>query len=119
MNRFKKEENIKNKKVRDGLTNNEIEKLDLEEALKSKINKIANEIHTERFPEEYDHMYDSISDANDRNRGINPMSSEYIARVAAKRAEAGVSPLNESGMPVCGDSWEFAYEVAEMRVRGS
>ena len=44
----------------------------------------------ERFPEEYDFMYDSISDANEREMGRNPMSKEYIEKINQKRAVLGV-----------------------------
>jgi hypothetical protein len=53
--------------------------------------------HIDLFPEEYDHMYDSSADASSRRRGLNPMSSEYTAKVNARRTEMGFAPLTEAG----------------------
>ncbi len=118
MNRFKKEELKQRREAREGLTSEEIKQLEQDEELERKINELARSIHAERFPEEYDHMYDSAMDASDRAAGKNPMNAEYIAKVAARRAAMGVSPLSESGMPTSDDSWKVAYADAEARVRG-
>lgn len=117
MNRFKKEETKQSRAALDGLTEMEIKQLDREEDVDRKINELARSIHGERFPEEYDHMYDSAMDASDRASGKNPMNAEYIAKVAARRAAMGVSPLSESGMPTSDDSWKIAYAEAEARIR--
>ena len=45
-------------------------------------------------------MMDSYSDAQDRRRGMNPMSAEYTARVNVRRAEFRIKPLGPDGMPV-------------------
>ena len=47
--------------------------------------KLVQVLLYELFSEEQDHMFDSISDAKDRAKGINPMSNEYQLRVAEKR----------------------------------
>ncbi|UZE97227.1 hypothetical protein [Alkalimarinus alittae] len=119
MNRFKKEENRKHTEARIGLSTPEIKHLDSEDATKAEINELAHKIHIEKYPEEYDHMYDSGVDCKERNKGINPMSSEYIAKVEAKRATMGVTPLSPAGMPVSDDSFKIAYAEAERCVRGN
>ncbi len=118
MNRYKAEEERKRREARAGLSDEEIKALDREEARNAEIVEHARKIHIEWFPEEYDHMYDSIADANDRAKGINPMSAEYIAEVGARRAERSVTPLAVNGLPVSNDSWEIAYKEAEARLRG-
>ena len=118
MNRFKKEEARKYRDARIGLSEHEIKRLDREDAIKAKINELARKIHVERFPEEYDHMYDSVAGAKERASGRNPMNSEYIAKVAIRRANAGVSALSESGISVSDDTWKIALREAEDLVRG-
>ena len=56
----------------------------------------AKQLHIELFSEEYDKMSDSILDAKERAKGINPMSKEYQQKVAKKRKNLGVSPLSNS-----------------------
>ena len=51
-----------------------------------------NKSHLELFPEEYDYIYDSIADARDRARGLNPMSQSYIDKVNERRIKLGVKP---------------------------
>ena len=116
MNRFKKEAIRKHDEARAGLSPEEIEILDKKEAELNKISELARKIHIERFPEEYDHMYDSISDANERSMGRNPMSKEYIERINAKRAASGVSQLSKSGMATSDDTMVLCIEEAEMMI---
>lgn len=52
-----------------------------------------SELHIKLFPEEYDFTQDSISDAKDRRRGINPMSVEYQDKVNKRRLAMGVEPF--------------------------
>tara|TARA_R110001583_G_scaffold195544_1_gene375829 strand:- start:2284 stop:2640 length:357 start_codon:yes stop_codon:yes gene_type:complete len=118
MNRFKAEEARARQEARAGKTEVEIAALDREDALKASITELARKIHIDRFPEEYDHYYDSIEDVKDRKREINPMNKEYIAKVNAKREELGVEPLAENGMPTSNETWEIAYSDAEHRLRG-
>ena len=116
MNRAKKEEARKHREAREGLSEEQIRELDRKEFLESQIRTLAREIHSEWFPEEYDYMMDSISDAKDRRRGINPMSEEYTQEVNARRQELGVSPLGADGLPVSDESWDIAYAEARKRV---
>lgn len=39
------------------------------------LQQLGRELHAELFTEEYDHMYDSASEAKDRQRGKNPMNA--------------------------------------------
>ena len=57
---------------------------------------LAQELHVELFPEEWDWAYDSFLDSNERRRGINPMASDYIERHAQKRFRLGLPPHNPS-----------------------
>ena len=113
MNRFKKEEKRKRDEARKGLSAKEIEILDKKEEEDNKINELARKIHVEKFPEEYDFMYDDHVDANRRARGINPMSKEYIDKINKKRAAMGVSPLSESGMSTSNDTMAMCIEEAK------
>ena len=119
MNRFKKEEKRKRDEAREGLSAKEIEILDRKEAELKKIEKLARQIHIEKFPEEYDFMYDSISDANEREMGKNPMSKEYIDRIKLKREAMGVSPLSESGMSISNDTKDMCIEEATKVISAS
>lgn len=49
--------------------------------------------HVELFREEYDFIYDSYADREERRRGGNPMSASYVKRVNAQRALLGFGPL--------------------------
>ena len=115
MNRFKKEEKRKREELRKGLTKEEIAELDAKEALLEEIIHEARELHAELFSEEYDHMYDSIADANDRARGICPMSEEYIEKMNRKRKSFGISPLDSRGMPTSDDSWNICLEMVKKK----
>ena len=75
----------------------------------------AKQLHIELFSEEYDNMSDSILDAKERAKGINPMSKEYQQKVAKKRKNLGVSPLSNSGESVDDSSWELCKEECEAR----
>lgn len=48
--------------------------------------------HLNLFPEEYDCMYDSTSEAKARRRGINPMRGSYQKEVNQRRLKLGVKP---------------------------
>ena len=60
-------------------------------------------------------MSDSILDAKERAKGINPMSKEYQQKVAKKRKNLGVSPLSSSGDSVDDSSWELCKKECEAR----
>ena len=119
MNRFKKEAKRKHDEARKGLSPEQIEVLDKKEAEQEKIEELARKIHIERFSEEYDFMYDSISDATERAMGKNPMSKEYIERIKAKRAALGVSPLSESGVPISSDTRDMCFKEAQKLISAS
>lgn len=116
MNRYKKEEKRKRDEARKGLTDDEVLAIDLEDEINNKIEKLARSIHAEKFPEEYDFMYDSGVDAKERSRGINPMSQEYIEKIRMKRKELGVAQLAENGMPASGDSYRVCLEEAKLQI---
>src|SRR5690554_770394 len=109
MNRAEKEMLKKRTAEREGLSEEECQKLD-------ELNKLVHDVHYELFPEEYDAMMDSIADANDRRRGINPMSLDYTEKVNARRKERGVPPLGANGLPTDDSSWDVAREEALRRV---
>lgn len=89
MNREKKEELKRYREARKGLTPDEIAVVDAREAAEKTFAKDVEQMHLRLFPEEYDFMLDDGVDAKLRAQGINPMSSEYIARVDARRAALG------------------------------
>ncbi len=113
MNRLKKEALRKHYEARKGLTVKQIAILDQQDQLNREIEELARTIHLERFPEEYDFMYDSIADATDRDKGINPMNQEYIEKVSRKRKELGVTPLSQSGLSVSNDTMLLCLKEAE------
>ena len=57
--------------------------------------QLGRELHADLFPEEYDHMYDSASEAKDRKRGISPMNVEYLEKTNARQAQLGFTPFND------------------------
>ncbi|GGE69819.1 hypothetical protein GCM10011533_22740 [Streptosporangium jomthongense] len=113
MNRAKKEEAKKLREAYESMSPEELEEFERRRRIKS----LAEQIHSELFPEEYDFMMDSIADAKDRRRGINPMSDEYTAKVNARRKELGVSPLGDNGMPTDNSSWDVAHAEAIRRLK--
>jgi len=119
MNRLKKEEARAYQKAREGLSDADVKRVNEEAARNQQISQLARTLHFELFPEESDNQLDSISDAADRRRGINPMSAEYTAKVNARREELGASPLGPNGMPTNNDSWDAAYREARKRAAGS
>ena len=46
-------------------------------------------LHYALFPEEFDHISDSIFDASQRSKGASPMSSDYINLINLRRREIG------------------------------
>ena len=66
--------------------------------------------HIELFPEEYDHMFDSISDARERRKGRSPADLEHIARVNEARMAMGFEPLSENGYATNRDTFRFVEE---------
>lgn len=112
MNRFKKEEQKKQRALYEGLSEEETILLDLQLANKEKINQLAQVIHRKFFSEEYNFMNDSIVDAKVRKRGINPMNQEYNQKVTLKRQRLGITPLNKNGRAQSKDSFLLCEEIA-------
>ncbi|RLA18111.1 MAG: hypothetical protein DRQ62_14150 [Gammaproteobacteria bacterium] len=103
---------------REGLSELQAKRLNREKAAQSEIFELVKNIHIAQFPEEYDFMLDDHVDAAMRKKGINPMNSNYIERVARKRAKQGVQPLSDSGASVSNDSFEICYKQAKVAMRG-
>ncbi len=118
MNRYKAEQKRKYEEARKGLTKEQIAALDFEDDKKKKIDELARKIHIEKFPEEYDYMHDSSWDISDRNKGINPMSQDYIDKIRKKRDALGVYQLSESGMPVSNDTMLLCIDEAQKIING-
>ena len=116
MNRFKKEEKKRYDAKRKGLSDDQIAVLDMEDSIKASVEELARKIHIEKFPEEWDFMYDSGADISDRSRGINPMSQEYIQKIKEKREKLGVSQLSKSGRSVSNDTYQICYEEAKNQI---
>lgn len=109
MNKAKKEKARKLREAYENMSKAEFQKF----MRKQQIQSLAQTIHFELFPEEYDEIMDSYSEAKDRRRGINPMSAEYTERVNARRKGLGVPPLGPNGLPACRTSWDVAWTEAE------
>jgi hypothetical protein len=69
-------------------------KIPTQDTQEMKAADLARELHVALFSEEYDHVYDSISEAKARARGKNPMNAEYIAKTNNRRAKLGFSPYD-------------------------
>ena len=122
VNRAKKEEIRKYKDACRGLTAEQVKALDAREAVGRFIEDRARSIHVERFSEEYDFQADSVADAYERSRGMNPMSAEYIAETNKRREEQGVAPLTASGYAESDESLalcrnEALREIDDVRTR--
>ena len=68
------------------------------------------ELHLTLFPEEYDHIYDSISEAHDRQIGKNPMNAEYVVKSNALRAQLGFMPFNVGRDAYNDDTYAWVLE---------
>lgn len=88
--------------------------LEKKELLDTKVDDLAREIHSKKFSEEYDFMYD----ANDRHKRINPMSKEHIEKINKKRINLGVSPLSESGERTSDDTFQLCVKEAKKIILG-
>lgn len=119
MNRHKRNELRKLAQVRSGLATEQIAALDAKDLAARKLSDLAFQIHREKFPEEYDFMYDSSWDAHDRKKGINPMTQAYAEEVNRRRAALGVMPLSEAGMPVSSDSRELCWDEAKRQLESA
>ena len=68
------------------------------------------ERHIELFPEEYDHMFDSFSDARERQKGHSLMNPDHMASANKSRMEMGFEPLSENGYATSRDTFRFVEE---------
>lgn len=68
------------------------------------------ELHAALFPEEHDHMYDSASEAKDRQRGKNPMSAEYEEKTNTLRAQLGFTPFSVGPDAYNDDTYSWVME---------
>ena len=68
------------------------------------------ELHAALFPEEYDHMYDSVSEAKDRQRGKNPMSAEYVEKTNTLRAQLGFTQFSVGPDAYNDDTYSWVME---------
>ena len=69
--------------------------------------------HIELFPEEYDHMFDSHSEARERRNGMSPMDREYLDATNRRRVAMGFAPLSARGHATRSDT--FDYVAQKMR----
>ena len=103
-----KDMTVEQKKVYDRL-------LDMQKQYES----LVYELHTLIFPEEYDFMYDSNVEVQERKNGKNPMRESYIKRINEKREKLGVVSLHDDGMPSAGaqeSSMEYCKKLLEKKV---
>jgi len=113
MNRLQKENIRKCNEAQKGKSPEEIDELDKQDLLNEKIEKLARELHLEKFPEEYDYMSDDAADYNNRiHRNTNPMHQSYIDEVNQRRISSGFLPLAENGMPVNQETIEYCLHEA-------
>jgi hypothetical protein len=75
--------------------------------------RLVRKRHIELFPEEYDHMFDSFSDARERQKGRNPKDPKVIACINESRIKMGFEPLSQGGYAVNQDT----YRYVEQRLR--
>lgn len=86
------------------------------ERYSAEVKSLAKSMHLEKFPEEYDYIYDSSEDARQRKLGLNPMSENYILEVRIRRESLGVSPLLENGMFESNETLELILKQAKLIV---
>jgi hypothetical protein len=65
------------------------------------------ERHAELFFEEYDYMFDSLSEARNRQRGLSPMRASYLEKTNDRRVAMGFEPLSDSGHATSRDTYDF------------
>ena len=97
MNKFKKEENKKYQESVKNMNQDDKKNYDFLLTLQNQFENLTNELHVKLFPEEFDFMLDSNSDAHRRAQGINPMSEEYINEMNEKRIKLGFLHLTQNG----------------------
>jgi len=113
MSRLKKGELRQYNEKRVGKTDAEIAVIDAEDKREGLVSDVARSIHCSLFPEEYDFMGDSCSDAKDRSRGINPMSQSYIDKITEKRKALCFEPLSSSGESTSSDTRDYCLKIVK------
>ncbi len=116
--RWKKEEAKKKAAAREGLSAEEIEALDLQEAEDERLSLEVRTFHAKLFPEEYDFMYDDQVDAKARSQGHNPMSEEYQETVLNRRKSLGFKPLAANGLAQDSESTAFIKRTLKTEGHG-
>ena len=71
----------------------------------------ARRLHIELFPEEYDFMLDSWVDSIERDKGMNPMSSDYVQRTNLKRQKLVFKPYEIVGEN--DDTFSWVYKAVK------
>lgn len=102
MNRISKEENKKYQSKVENLTIEDKNNYDTLLNLQKSFDSLVQEFHVKLFGEEYDYIYDDLTDIKKRKLGENPMSKEHTQKVNSKRAKLGFLPLDKSGYAVDG-----------------
>jgi len=74
---------------------------------------LRRELHAALFPEEYDHVYDSIAEAKDRQRGVNPMNADHVEKTNTLRAQLGFTPFKVG--PDANNDDTYAWVVEKLR----
>lgn len=74
------------------------------------LQNLGRELHAALFPEEYDHMYDSVSEAKDRQRGKNPMSADYVEKTNTLRAQLGFTQFSVGPDAYNDDTYSWVME---------
>jgi hypothetical protein len=74
------------------------------------LQQLGRELHAELFTEEYDHMYDSASEAKDRQRGKNPMNAKNVEKMNALRAQLGFTPFSVGPDASNDDTYSWVME---------
>jgi hypothetical protein len=80
---------------------------------KELVTRLVKDLHLILFSEEYDYMFDSLADIEDRKRGINPMNIDYINSVNKKRIDLGVDSLSENGMTISNQSMNICFDILD------
>ena len=75
--------------------------------------QLRRELHAALFPEEYDHVYDSISEAKERQRGVNPMNADHVVKTNTLRAQLGFTPFKVG--PDANNDDTYAWIIEKLR----
>lgn len=75
--------------------------------------QLRRELHVALFPEEYDYVYDSFSEAKDRARGITPMNADHVGKTNTLRAQLGFTPFKVG--PDANNDDTYAWVMGKLR----